>query len=86
LPMWVNIFLTAVTIQRGRERTWMTVDLHNNTMKCDRYLHVLCFLHFPDSNETSHKVHKNCDRLWEQSSFSTLLNCTTFLNIWQWMK
>jgi hypothetical protein len=67
------VFL-AITIQMGhsiRDKLtyyWATTNqfhtsIYSSTMKWDRYLHILHFLHFIDNNNEPEMTDKNSDRL-----------------------
>jgi hypothetical protein len=69
----ISLFL-AITIQMGhciRDQLtdyWATMDqfytpFYSNTIKRDRYLHVLHFLHFADNRNETDKIGENYDRL-----------------------
>ncbi|PNF35735.1 hypothetical protein B7P43_G16134 [Cryptotermes secundus] len=73
----------GIIIQMGhdiRDRLkdyWSTAEqfatrFYSNTMKCDRFLHILCFLHFADNTKTDRNA-DSYDRLWKiRTIFDTL--------------
>jgi hypothetical protein len=47
------------------------MPFYSNTVKCTRFLHILCFLHFTDNNEQPNRNEENYDRLWKLKLFLT---------------
>jgi hypothetical protein len=74
----------GIIIQMGhdiRDRIkdyWSTAEqfhrpFYSNTMKRDRFLHILLFLHYTDNNMEIDKQADNYDRLWKiRTIFDTL--------------
>ena len=93
----MHVFL-AITISMGHciwdEMTdcWSRADnfhtaFYCNAMPQDRYLHILCFLHFTDNKKVPDMKDENYDRLWKIRNLFDILNdnsqnFTTLLNIW----
>ena len=50
--------------------------LYGSTMKRDRYLHILCFLHLTGSYNESEMTDENSDRLWKMRNLFEILNKT----------
>ena len=80
------VFL-AIIIQRGhcmRDKLtdyWAKTKqfhtrFHSTTMKRDRYLHVLRFLHFTDNKNGLNVTDENSDRLWNMRTVFEILNKT----------
>jgi hypothetical protein len=58
---------------------WATSDqmympFYSNAMKRDRYLHILCFLHFIDNKNEPDRKDENFDRLWKIQNLYKILN------------
>src|SRR5215510_4837132 len=80
------VFL-ALTIQMGhgvRDKLtdyWSTLDqvhtpFYGTTMKRDRYLHILRYLHFTDNRNEPDRTDENFDRLWKIRHLFEILNDT----------
>jgi hypothetical protein len=60
---------------------WATVEqiytpFYSNTIKRDRFLHILCFLHFVDNRKEIDKNDENYDRLWKMWDAFEMINNT----------
>ena len=77
----------AITIQIGhfiRDKLtdyWTTTKqfhtrFHSTTMKRDRYLHILRFLHFTDNKNEPDMTDENSDGLWNMGNLFEILNKT----------
>jgi len=80
------VFL-ALTIQMGhgvRDKLtdyWSTLDqlytpFYGTMMKQDRYLHILCYLHFTDNRNEPDRTDEKFDRLWKIRDLFEILNAT----------
>jgi hypothetical protein len=69
--VFVSIVLQMGHDQRDRLKDyWSTLEqffmaFYGNTMKLDRFLHILSFLHFSDNRNEPDKTDENYDRLWK---------------------
>jgi hypothetical protein len=90
--LFISIVLQMGHDQRDRLKDhWSTLEqffmaFYGNTMKRDRFLHILRFLHFSDNKNEPYKTDENHDRLWKMrtifdSSMAHMLNITAQLNI-----
>jgi len=60
---------------------WATVDqlytpFYGTMMKQDRYLHILCYLHFTDNRNEPDRTDENFDRPWKIRDLFEILNAT----------
>jgi hypothetical protein len=66
--------MTKETIQTLLVHTrTICMAFYGNTMKQDRFFHILEFLHFSDNKNELHKTDENYDRLWEMKPISEQL-------------
>jgi len=47
---------------------------YGNTMKRDRFFHILCCLHFTDNKNEPDMMDENSDQLWEMRNLFEILN------------
>jgi hypothetical protein len=78
--LFVSIVLQMGHDQRDRLKDyWSTLEqffmaFYRNTMKRDRFLHILRFLHFSDNRNEPDKTDENYDRLWKMRTIFDELN------------
>ena len=81
---WKCVFL-AITVQMGHnqrdtlEDYWLTLGqyfmaFYGNTMKWDRFHHILRFLHFSDNKNEADEADENYDQLWKMRAIFDKLN------------
>ena len=82
----IFVFL-ALTIHMGHgirdklTNCWATVNhlctpFFGTILKWDRYLHILCYLHFTDNRNEPDRTDENFDRLWKMQDLFEILNAT----------
>jgi hypothetical protein len=70
--LFISIVLQMGYDQEDRLKDyWSTLEqffmaFYRNTMKQDRFLHILRFLHFSDNKNKPDKTDENYDRLWKK--------------------
>jgi hypothetical protein len=89
--LFLPVFVQMGHEQRNRLKDyWSTLEqiltFYRNTMKQDRFFHILRFLHFSDNKTEPDKTNENYERLWKMrtifiSSIMHILHITAQLNI-----
>jgi hypothetical protein len=85
MTVQVMYIVLAIIIQMGHNfidalrSYWLIAEhffipFYTNTMKCDRFLHILRFLHFSDNMNQPNKNDNKYDKLWKVRTLFYQLN------------